>query len=151
MTSRDDRQAGFTLIEVLVVLAILGLALAIVAAHGPARSPALEARSAADQVARALRLARSQAVATNHPVAFTLDVAGHRFRVGDGAWQALPTGLGLAMTAAAEADPDPARGRIVFAPEGGATGGRVRISVGHSALDVSVAWLSGRVMVALAR
>ena len=151
MTSRADRQAGFTLIEVLAVLAILAMAIGIIAARGPARSPALDARGAAGQVSRALRLARSQAVATNRPVAFTLDLARHGFQVGEGAWQAIPAELGLAMVAVAEANPDPARGRIVFNPEGGSSGGRVRISAGRSALTVGADWLSGRVTVALAQ
>lgn len=156
MTSRAEPQGGFTLIEVLVVLAILGLTLGIIAARGPARSPALDARGAADQVARALRLARSQAIAGNHPVAFTLDVARHGFRVDDGPWRPLPPTLALDMTAATERAADPTQGRIVFDPDGGATGGRVRIAtsaaaLGAGALSVGVDWLSGRVTVSLAQ
>ncbi len=140
MTSRTS---GFTLLEILVVLVILGLALGIVANRGPARSPALDARGAAGQVARAMRLARSQAIAGNRPVAFTLDVARRAFRVGAGPWQALPPELGLGLVATADTAP----GTIVFDPEGGASGGRVRISTGQAALSVGVDWLSGRVMV----
>ena len=141
------REAGFTLIEVLVVLAILAMAIGLVAGRGPVRSPALDARGSSDQVARALRLARSQAVAGNRDVAFALDVAGRAFRVGDGAWQPLPATLALSMVAAAEPRPVAGIGRITFAPDGGATGGRIRIAAGAVARTVAVDWLSGRVTV----
>lgn len=147
LVTRGRSDSGFTLIEVLVVVAILALSVGIIAGRGPARSPGLEARGAADQVARGLRLARSRAIAGNHAVAFTLDVARRSFRVGDAPWQALPPTLDLGMLAAAEAAPDPALGRIVFAPDGGATGGSIRVG----ALTIGVDWLSGRVTVADAR
>ena len=143
-----NRDRGFTLIEMLVVLAILGLAVGLVASRGPTRSPALDLRGGADQVARALRLARSQAVVTNRDVAFTLDLARRAFSVGDGAWQALPSTIELGMTAAAGARDLSAQGGIVFAPDGGASGGRVRLASANRVLIVTVDWLSGRVAVA---
>lgn len=129
------------------MLAILGVALAIIATRGPARSPALEARGAAQQVARAMRLARSEAIAGNRDVEFTVDVARRGYRVGQHPWQSLPRTLELGMVAVAERTADQALGRIVFSPDGGATGGRVRIAVGTASLIVTVDWLSGRVTV----
>ena len=69
-----QRQLGFTLIEVLAVLVILALALGISAGRGPTSSPAFDARGAAEQLARSMRLARSQAIAANADTAvgFTL-------------------------------------------------------------------------------
>ena len=141
------RDRGFTLIEILVVLAILGLTVGLVAARGPARSQALDLRSGADQVARSLRLARSQAIAGNRDVAFTLDLARRSFHVGDGPWQALPPAIELGMVTANGAADAPAQGGIVFAPDGGATGGRVRLATANRVLIIAVDWLSGRVAV----
>src|SRR5208282_6754454 len=58
-----SRPDGFTLIELAVVLAIMGLMLALVLAHGPMRSPTLQTRAAAAQVAQGLRSARARAIA----------------------------------------------------------------------------------------
>ena len=138
-----DRQAGFTLIEVLVVLAILGFAVAIIAARGPATSLGFEARDAAGRLARGLRLARSEAIRRNVDVAFSLDAARHGYRIGDGAWQALPPGLGVDLRIGGKAS---GQGRIVFSPDGGATGGKVRVSTGETLIGVDVDWLSGRVV-----
>lgn len=147
MRDRRAGDAGFTLIEVIVVLVILALSIGILASRGPPRSASLDARGAARLVEGGLRLARSEAIAGNRDVAFTLDVAQHRFRIGQRAWQALPGTLALKMDAVAERGPADA-GRIIFAPDGGSSGGRVRLAGGAVALVVGVDWLSGRVTVA---
>ena len=148
MTSPADRRdGGFTLIEILVVLAILAMSIGIVVGRGPARSPALDARGAVDQVARALRSARTQAIAGNHEVAFVLDVDRRAYRAGSGPWQTLPPTAGVAMLAAAEGGVAPGLGRIVFSPDGSATGGRIRVGAGSRMATVSVNWLTGRVAV----
>src|SRR5580658_4343695 len=54
---------GFTLIELAVVLAIMGLMLALVVTRGPMRGPALQTRAAAAQIAQGLRAARARAIA----------------------------------------------------------------------------------------
>jgi prepilin-type N-terminal cleavage/methylation domain-containing protein len=59
--------AGFTLIEMIVVVVVIGLVLSLFIQRGPMRSPALEARAAANEVAESLRLARSRAIFANGP------------------------------------------------------------------------------------
>src|SRR5258708_38466167 len=78
----DRRQAGFTLIEMIVVLAVMGLLLGLVLMRGPLRSPTLTARATVGALAGSLREARARAIATNHPVEFALDVEHKTFRIG---------------------------------------------------------------------
>jgi general secretion pathway protein H len=143
------RQAGFTLLEVLVVVAVIGLALGLVAQRGPARSPSLEAREAAGEVALALRQARGLAIATNRRVTFVLDVARHAYRIGDGPVRPLPPAIDLAMTAASgEAGESRTASGIGFSPDGSSSGGRIRVAAGSVRRLVAVDWLTGRVTVA---
>src|SRR5690349_4159993 len=85
--------SGFTLIEMFVVLAILGFALALVVGYGTPVGRGLDLRSSAATLASELRLARSEAILNNRAVLFDLDLAGHRFRSGSGPVHQLPANL----------------------------------------------------------
>ena len=93
----QDRCRGFTLIELLVALAVLGLALALIAGYKPPWSRGLGVQATAAELAAGLRLARSEAILTNRPVAFDLDLIGHRYRVGTGAPRRLPADLSIEL------------------------------------------------------
>jgi len=120
MTSRNN--AGFTLIEMLVVIAIMGMALAMVAGFRQPKSQWLATQAASRQVAEAMRDARGRAIAEGHPVA-----------------PQLPH-LPAAMAMTVQAPP----GGIVFAPDGSASGGRIWLGAGRK-IVVDVDWLTGRV------
>src|SRR2546430_17491814 len=83
------QEAGFTLIEVIVVLAVLAFAMALIVGFKPPWSSGLGLRGTAAELASGLRLARSEAILRNQSIAFELDLAGHRYRVGSGAVQQL--------------------------------------------------------------
>lgn len=144
--SRRGRRAGFTLLELLIVLAVAGLALA---ALGGAlqRDPALgRARAAATELAAAFREARGQALRQNRPVEIALDLANARYRVDGGPDRALKGPLRLSLTTAAEqAVPGGAAGSFRFFPDGSCTGGRVGVGGGTVTVWVGVDWLTGRV------
>ena len=61
---------GFSLIELLVVLAVMGFALVLIVGYKAPWSSALGLEGTAAELASGLRLARSQAIADNQPVMF---------------------------------------------------------------------------------
>ncbi len=102
------RQRGFTLIEVVVVLAILAVATALVLPAVGRGTEALRLRSEAGRVAALVREARLQAVSrgratrvtldrARNTVAFTADDPEHPLRTLE-----LPAGLRLAVVAGGE-------------------------------------------------
>lgn len=126
---------GFTLIEVIVVLVILGLVAGLVLVRGPQRSGAVDLRQASSLVAGALRVARSRAIASNRPVPVRFDPAEATWQMGNEAARRLPSGI--AMTAAAPV--------IVFRPDGSSTGGVVELAGHARTTRIAVNWLTGRV------
>ena len=149
-TSRPDleRCAGFTLIEVIVTLAILGLALVLVAGYKPPWSSGLGLKGTASELATQLRLARSEAIASNRQVRFDLDVTGHVYRVGTGAKRRLPANLSIELLTITGESRRANVGDIRFNPDGSSTGGRIVLAEGTRRTAVGVDWLTGRVSVA---
>jgi general secretion pathway protein H len=141
-------EAGFTLLEVMVVLAVLALGLGLLAARGPPRSAALEIRGAAGELAQALRLARAQAIARNQPVGLTLDLARRSWRIDAGPERVLPPVFVLSIRDGSSETLGNRLGGIRFASDGSSTGGWIEISDGHRRMQVGVDWLSGRVTLA---
>lgn len=149
MTSRSDMtpDEGFTLIEMMVVIAIMGLMLVLVTAGSTAVSPAIHARISAETISAALRAARSEAVMRNRSVDFTLDLARRSYRLGNAGADVLPGDLSLALLTS-EDDAMPRNvGHIRFNPDGSSSGGRVALSGGGRTWWVGVDWLSGQVSV----
>src|SRR5438270_12265307 len=87
------QEAGFTLIEVIVVLAVLAFAMALIVGYKPPWSSGLGLRGTAAELASSLRLARSEAILQNRPVLFELALSGRRFRIGNGHVRQLPRPL----------------------------------------------------------
>jgi general secretion pathway protein H len=142
------RGRGFTLIEVVVTLAILGLALMLVAGFKAPWSSGLGLRGIASELAAGLRLARSEAIASNRPVALDIDLAGHRYRVGSGTERPLPSNVSIELLTIAGESRAADVGDIRFNPDGSSTGGRISLADGRRRMAVGVDWLTGRVTVA---
>jgi general secretion pathway protein H len=137
VSSETTRATGFTLIEMLVVLVILGLALAIVAGFLPRGYATVDLATGSDGLANTLRLARERAVTHQQPVTFTATVDG-RFYVLDGQIRPLPPALSLGKASTPV---------IRFSPDGSSTGGTIWLTVGGRSRLVRVDQLTGRVTV----
>ncbi len=138
--------AGFTLIEVLVVLVILALTMAVVVpAISKTRGESIT--DVAREVQATLRKARSDAVLTQRTHAVLVDVKGKRF------WQQahrkdkrIPEKITVSVNVASSETRNGTAG-IVFFPDGSSTGGFIRLSMGESSSKIAVDWLTGRISV----
>lgn len=140
--------AGFTLLELLIVLMIMGLvaALTIPTFGNGVSSTAL--KGAARDVAAGLRLARGQAIAQRTEATLELDVAARSFRVPpDPQVHSLPSGIDLKLFTAQRDLVNDQVGAVRFYPDGGSNGGRITLAAGERKFDVDVDWLTGRIAI----
>jgi general secretion pathway protein H len=150
--ARDPTRNGFSLVELMVVLFVMGLLASVVVLSLPDEGRAL--RDEAERFAARTVAARDAAISGARPVAVVVGRAGYYFELRrDGGWQPLvPERFGLvawkAGTSAsvvggvgeAAAGGAPERQRVVFDPVGLASSeARVRLSHGSRELTVSVA------------
>lgn len=147
---RHTAERGFTLVEVLVVLAVIAMA-AVVAwprAHGARQRLALEA--AAIDLASEMKSARATAIRTNSEQTLAIDTAArHYIRDGWTAARLLPGQFDVALDTIRSEQTGPAAGRIRFYPDGSATGGRVILGSGSRRVIVAIDWLTGGARVSL--
>ena len=143
--------AGFTLLEMLVVLAIIAAAslMAMAAFGGGMRG--MQLRSSAKEIAAQLRFARAVAISTGEPQDVVIDPQGRSWRGAKGRSGSLPGEGEVVFTGAAAgqfADTADSEGKGVvrFFPDGAATGGRVRLLANGAGWDVDVRWLTGEVV-----
>ena len=142
-----DWQGGFTLLEMIIVLVILGLVVGIAAARGPARSHGLEVKRIVATVAEALRSARGRAIAINRPVLVAIDGARGSVAVAGGPTIQVRPELDLTAATSPTGEPDKKLVGIRFAPDGSSSGGRIVLADGKRQTQIGVDWLTGRVSV----
>ncbi len=145
--SRQGRQSGFTLIELMVVLAVAALlvGVATVALHRPQGRPLLS--STARQVASAFRAARMEAILRGRPQTVTVDVAR-------GSWEApgvpphyVPQGVHAVLFTEEDLVEARRRGFIRFYPDGSSTGGGLSLEASGIQYEVLVSWVTGGVTI----
>jgi general secretion pathway protein H len=147
VSDRSRAERGVTLLELLIVIAVVALAYAAVGNLLRAPSPARDADHAAFTAANVLRVARAQAIASGRAVAVVIDPADRRVEVA-GSTRVRRLGDGVTLTArvAREASADGAA-RILFYPDGTSTGGRLTLAVGEAQRQIVVNWLTGNVYI----
>jgi general secretion pathway protein H len=138
--------AGFTLLEMLIVLVISSIVMAtLIPNFGPAIARA-QLYSATRDVASALRHVRGQAMLQGQDALFELNTEQHLYRVtGRSKLYKLPSEVQLGLYTTSSETLDEGTGRIRFFPDGSATGGRVTLIANKQTRVVDVNWLTGEV------
>jgi general secretion pathway protein H len=141
-------QRGFTLIEMLVVLTIAALIVGLALPRLTGATETATLRTAAHEVAAALRNTRSLAMTRGQTEAFVIDIANGAFRAGTASPGRLPRGVRLALVTVTSDQASASQGRIQFFADGSSTGGGLLLATGKKRSQVLVDWLTGRVSVA---
>ena len=146
-------RAGFTLLEVTIVIGLAALTLALVLPRLGGGLEGLRVRTASRQVAALLRSARTQAVSQRQMVTVTVDPGERTLQVappgGAGVPQRLTLPQGMRLAILDEANrPLAARAiQIRFSPRGGSDGGFLGVSGANRLIPIAVDPLTGRVTI----
>jgi general secretion pathway protein H len=138
---------GFTLLEMIIVLVILGLVVGIAASRGPPRNHGLEKRGLIASLVEALRGARGRAISTNRPVLIAVNGERRSIGIEGGPTIQLPPDLDLAAASGPAGELDKKLTGFRFAPDGSSTGGHIQVADGKRHTQIGVDWLTGRVSV----
>lgn len=144
--SRASRTRGFTLLEMLAVLLLIGIAAAAVSISVTQGLASARVRAASSEMAGALRAARAEAIVRGQEQTFDVDTQANTYRATKQDLH-LPKGLQVSITSAKEDQPNNHTGRIRFFPDGSSTGGRITLHSGKREWHVNVSWLTGQVRV----
>lgn len=158
--TRTGQAAGFTLLELLVVLAIAGLLVSLTPPVISAAVPGARLRVATLDFAKMLRKSRNLAVSRGTDIDVVIDTEAPRYTVG-GTSSVLPSGIELdirdsgfivagQLPAFADRLPGDAF-TLRFYRDGSASGAAIQLSQGRSAYRIDVDWLIGRVTVSKGR
>lgn len=142
-TSRAEAQAGFTLLELLVVLVILALSATAVVSVGRSSLESARVRSFMIEAEAMFRDARTQAIETHAQTAVLIDAKARQMSLADGGKTLeLPKGVSLeAKVAVPKSGGLPA---VRFYPSGGSSGGKLSFIYRGRSYDLSINWLTGR-------
>ena len=139
--------AGFTLLELLVVLAIASLLIALVPIAFDRLQEGTQYRNALRTMQSEMRQARQQAVTQGRAVRFQVDLAGRTYGLAGKVEHPIPDKLQVRATVASVEMQANQVAAIQFLPSGGATGGSIDLMRPSGAgTRLKVDWLSGRVM-----
>jgi len=151
---RAPRQTGFTLLELLVVLAIAGLLVTMARPLYTAAIPGARLRAEVHDLAVTLRDARNRAVNGSRIIEVRLDTEAGHYAVGDDPVVDLSAGTAMHASLsqglldtdrpAYAGESDPAF-TVSFYPDGSSSGGTIRLGNSAGTFRVDVDWLTGRI------
>ena len=142
MTAGAYTTSGFSLIEMLVALAVVALAAALVMPLALRPSDALRLDAAAQDLVAALRLTRAAAIAHNTEAALIIDVERRSFESPAVPARSLPADLAVKLKIA-EPERAHSQGSFRFFPDGSTTGGDMVLALRGKEAKICVDWLSG--------
>lgn len=141
---QTSKQAGFTLLELLVVLTISGLLLALTPPLFSSILPQYRAEGASKSLASYLLQARHEAIIEGRIVHVIISSAGYGRKDRDQT-QHWPDQVTLAQLSEALIVGDQQKISLKFFADGSSSGGHVRLISGTRSASVFVNWLTGQV------
>lgn len=148
--ARSGRRAGFTMLESLVVLALITLVAGMASQLLRPPSARLRLESATRSFCATLRATRARAIATNSEASVVIDLFDKTYASPVGGVGRFPLDASLTLDIANTQRLSEHAGAIAFFPDGTSTGGDLTAQMPEARATIAVNWLTGEASCALA-
>ncbi|BAV50741.1 general secretion protein H [Mesorhizobium loti] len=138
-----DATAGFTLVEMLVVLAIMALVAAIAAPGLVSHYRTKSLETVAGEITMRLRLSRTSAIATARPRQIVVDLGSRLIHFGERDSLALPDDVKVTLITGQETVVADRQTVLTFLPDGSASGMDIALEQKGRTARIAVNWLTG--------
>jgi general secretion pathway protein H len=137
------KQAGFTLVEMLVVLALIAFAMTISLPYATKSGDVRQLEAMTSTIIAELRLTKAMAIAQNRRASMTFDLKNRKIN-------SLPT---ITIPPKVKVDLLTVQGQTQsnlmsfdFYPDGAASGGKIILAIEGNTREIDVNWLTGAVV-----
>ncbi|MDD5214528.1 MAG: GspH/FimT family pseudopilin [Methylococcales bacterium] len=140
--------AGFTLLELIIVLGIMVLGFGAVAVNMSAGNDSMALKAAARDLASGLRYVRSQAMISHAQAALNFNLSDNSYSLtGQNKIYHLAEDIDVTISTAKE-DLHNGTAQLRFFPDGSSIGGRVTLEKNKLSQEININWLTGHVTIA---
>lgn len=139
----QEKQAGFTMVEMLVVLALIALAMTISLPYATKSDDARKLEALSSSIITELRLSRAKAIAQNRMVSLVVDLKEHT--VNSSPPITIPASININLLTVQGQTPSNQFG-FNFYPDGAASGGKIVLTLEKNKQEIDVNWLTGAVV-----
>ena len=137
--------AGFTLLELIVVLAIVALGYSAVAVNFSSGNDAMALKAAARDLTSGLRYVRSQAMLSHETATLDFNLSNNSYSLtGQDKIYTLPENIDVTINTAKDELHDGVA-QLRFFPDGSSIGGRIRLEKKSHVQEININWLTGHV------
>lgn len=136
-------RAGFTLIEMLVVISMLALVATIAVPFFSSNLDRLRLRTTLNELSAALQITRSAAIRRNSEIKLAIDVDRRIFQSTVVSRHSFERDIDVQLIFASEVSSSRSAGGFLFFPDGSSTGGTVILSMHGKEEELCVEWFTG--------
>ena len=139
----QEKQAGFTLVEMLVVLALIALAITISLPYATKTGDARKLESLSSTIIAELRMSRAKAIAQNRKVSLAVDL--NERTINSSPPITIPASININLLTVQGQTPSNQFG-FNFYPDGAASGGKIVLTLEERKQEIDVNWLTGAIV-----
>lgn len=142
----SNSNKGFSLLELLLVLAIVILGFSVIGLNISSGNDATELQSAARDLVSALRFAKGQALISHKETTVELDLNENTYTVSDrDKVFTIPDTISLTVVTAQDEMAGKGLANIRFFPDGSSSGGRIKLERNSAIWQIDINWLTGQI------